>query len=248
MTSDDIDEDVERMIRVNIDKTLFLSQRLASAPPHYLNYVVDTLRNGAQGMFLLPKYMVEDLNSKGSIAEISAFLLDLPLGLHEYYLLLLERMDLRWRPMAKRIFTWVVWVKRPLSLPELKEILEIDGNEYPNLALDAKAACGCLLSIEEGEIRLSHSSVKRFYSNLKHFEKVLSSASLSKLIPMTAWLWRVLVTYLSSSTTNLLVRLNAFLGGAQSLSTVPARSSGMQPFIGYHIAANPEILYPSSGR
>jgi hypothetical protein len=80
MTSDDIDEDVEKMIRVNIDKTLFLSQRLASAPPHYFNYVVDTLRNGAQGMFLLPKYMVEDLNSKGSIAEISAFLLDLPLG------------------------------------------------------------------------------------------------------------------------------------------------------------------------
>jgi hypothetical protein len=73
--------------------------------------------------------------------------------------------------MAKRIFTWVVWVKRPLSLPELKEILEIDGNEYPNLALDAKAACGCLLSIEEGEIRLSHSSVKRFLLESQTFRE-----------------------------------------------------------------------------
>jgi hypothetical protein len=113
-------------------------------------------------MFLLPKYMVEDLDSKGSIDEISAFLLHLPLSLHEYYLLLLKRINLRWRPMAKRVFTWVAWAKRPLSLPELKEILEIDGNEYPSLAMDAKAACGCFLSIEEDEIRLSHSSVKRF--------------------------------------------------------------------------------------
>ena len=171
ITLDHINKDIEKMIRNDIDKTLFLSQRLESAPPHYLKYVVDRLRDGAQGMFLLPKYMVEDLNSKGSIDEISAFLLDLPLGLHEYYLMLLEKMDLRWRPMAKRVLTWVVWTKRPLSLPELKEILEVDGNEYPNLAVDAKAACGCLLSIEKDEIRLSHSSVKRFLVESRAFRE-----------------------------------------------------------------------------
>jgi hypothetical protein len=171
ITPDHISKDIEKMIRNNIDKTLFLYQRLQSAPPHYLGYVVDTLCNGAQGMFLLPKYMVEDLDSKGSIDEISAFLMDLPLGLHEYYLILLERMDPRWRRMAKRIFTWVVWTKRPLSLAELKEILEVDGNEYPNLAIDAKAACGCLLVIENEEIRLSHGSVKRFLVESQSFRE-----------------------------------------------------------------------------
>jgi nucleoside-triphosphatase THEP1 len=171
ITKDNIKDDISTMLHTNINATVFLSRRLASAPPDFTNYVVDKLRDGAQGMFLLPKYMVEDLDSKGSIEEISAFLLDLPVGLHEYYMTIINRIDPRWRPTAKRVFTWIAWAKRPLLVPEVKEIFSIDGDEYPNLVLEIKGSCGCLITIENDEIALSHSSVKRFLLESQTFRE-----------------------------------------------------------------------------
>jgi nucleoside-triphosphatase THEP1 len=162
ITLDEIRGDIGKMVEMDIRKSLFLSMTLAAGPPDFEQYVIDRLRDGAQGMFLLPKYMVEDLDSKASVDEISRFLADLPLGLHEYYMGILQRMDQRWRPLAKRVLTWVAWAKRPLSVPELNEIFSTDGDQFPTLAAHIKGACGCLVVIEKDEITLSHSSVKRF--------------------------------------------------------------------------------------
>jgi len=172
ITRDNIKPDITKMLQTDISETVYLSRRLASdnTPPGFIDFVVTKLANGAQGMFLLPKLMIEDLDSKGTIEEISAFLENLPAGLHEYYMTILDKMDVRWYPMAKRVFTWVAWAKRPLSLAELQEVFSIDGEHYPDLAIDIKGACGCLISIEDEEIRLSHSSVKRFLIESQQFK------------------------------------------------------------------------------
>jgi ankyrin repeat domain-containing protein 50 len=156
-----IRSDIAEVIADAMAKSVDLSEKLKRYP-ETRRCIIENLNHGAQGMFLLPKLMIEDLATKSTLEEFYEFLGDLPVDLRPYYMRILERMDQRWRPMAKRVFTWVASARRPLSLAELNEALCIDGDQYLSLELDIKSACGCLVTIEKEQVRLINNSVKRF--------------------------------------------------------------------------------------
>jgi hypothetical protein len=113
-------------------------------------------------MFLLPQYMVEDLEKESEIHDIYNCLKNLPTSLDEYYMLILQRMDTRRQKLAGKVFTWTTGSKRPLSMNELSLALSLDGSTYVLLESEIKRACGCLLKIDNQQVRLSHSTVKQF--------------------------------------------------------------------------------------
>jgi len=171
---EDIEHDIEAMIEGNIQNSPFILEFLDGVSSDFRDHVVGSLTRGAQGMFLLPKLMVSSLEKKAATSstdEILEFLQDLPLGLYDYYLSILKRTDKRWRPLAKKIFTWVVWGKRPLSIAELQDAFLLDGKRYPKLRVSIKAACNPLVEIDNDEIRVSHSSVKRFFLESTNFKE-----------------------------------------------------------------------------
>lgn len=166
---ENIKSDIQMMIEDNIKRKTYLSTRLEHTSPDFRRHIVRSLCDGAKRMFLLPKRMVEELDSKTNEGEMVRYLEDLPRDLNEYYLRLLKRIHGDWRPMAKKILIWLIWAKRPLPIAELNEVFALDG-AYPQLEMDAKAACGTLVLVEDNTIRLSHTSVKRFFLESCNFK------------------------------------------------------------------------------
>ena len=156
-----IQADVELFIRDQMNQNLDLQEKLAGIP-YQIEYISQTLAASANGMFLLVRYFIEDLALKRTIDEMNKFLDDLPRDVHPYYLKIFNEMDDRSWPFVKKIVAWVTWVKRPLSLVELKEAMSLDGSQYLDLSLDIKLTFGCLIKITNGVVKLSHDSVRRF--------------------------------------------------------------------------------------
>jgi hypothetical protein len=75
-----IKDDITETIENKVDTCPYLVKRSKSSPKTR-RFIVESLRNGAQGMFLLPRLMIEELASRTTAGEIYAFLGDLPVDL-----------------------------------------------------------------------------------------------------------------------------------------------------------------------
>lgn len=177
MTQDKIQKSINCFIETSVRSSEDLVEKL-QGHPQAQGFVLDQLILGSQGMFLLPKFMLQDLALKGTFDEIKDFLNVLPSGLPDYYLKILTRLDPIYHRLAKQVILWAVWAKRPLSLEEMAEIFAQEGSRYLSLQTDIKKALGCLISFEEGRVRCSHSSVKRFFLNALRLRDHPISASL----------------------------------------------------------------------
>ncbi|KAL9634210.1 MAG: hypothetical protein Q9164_004231 [Protoblastenia rupestris] len=157
----DVSNDIKRVVKGLVSGSYELSSKLE----HYSSLkrdVVNGLIKAAQGMFLLPKFMIMDLETKAEVDEIYECLNDVPIDLNSYYISTMSRMDARRRPIAKNVFTWVLRTKRPLSLEEIKAAMSLDGSRFLNLQSDIRSSCGCLIRVENNQVRLSHNTVKQF--------------------------------------------------------------------------------------
>ena len=161
MSSENIQQAINLFIRKSLRKSLDLTEKLEGHPDTY-HFMLSQLEATSQGMFLLPKFMIQDLELKSTVEEIVNFFNDLPSGLHAYYIRILEKIELAWHSLARDVITWAVWAKRPITLDELQEVLTLGGPKRLGLRGDIKKALGCLVSLEGDCVRLSHSSIKRF--------------------------------------------------------------------------------------
>ena len=158
---DDIAGDVKTFVRGLVSESSELSSKLEEHAD-LKREIVRRLTLAAQGMFLLPKFMVVDLETKATVEEIYECLSDLPTDLDSYYASTLARMDARRRKFARKVFTWVLRTRRPLSLAELTAAISLDGSRYLRPEVDIKSSCGCLVKTDNDRVRLSHNTVKQF--------------------------------------------------------------------------------------
>ncbi len=77
--NDDLRDDLGKFVKQSVEGSEALSQKLAGRVA-IVNHIVSSLTSAANGMFLLPKYMVSDLETKSTLDEIYGFLEDLPTG------------------------------------------------------------------------------------------------------------------------------------------------------------------------
>ena len=157
----DIKDDIQIVVEHLVSSSHELSLKLAEYAPLKRD-VINGLVAAAQGMFLLPRFMIADLETKATVKEIYECLDDIPTDLDSYYITTLAKIDARRAAVARKIFTWVLRTKRPLSLEEMKAAMSLEGSRFVNLESDIISSCGCLDKVHAKLVRLSHSTVKQF--------------------------------------------------------------------------------------
>ncbi|KAH9222219.1 hypothetical protein DL95DRAFT_381025, partial [Leptodontidium sp. 2 PMI_412] len=147
----------------------------------------DTLRNGANGMFIWVDIMIKYLRRRTRFfsEQLLESLRDLPTDLGSLYSRILQRLadDKDFRRTSKHLLTWVACARRPLTLEELATSLtvRIGQTEKPIITLsgasDLRQAvndfCGPLVKIQENSfgrqtVSLVHASVKDFLFDQKN--------------------------------------------------------------------------------
>ncbi|KAH7082906.1 hypothetical protein BKA63DRAFT_584033 [Paraphoma chrysanthemicola] len=170
-----IRHDVEKVIHHEMTKNN-LRQKLERTSN--AEVVAEKLLEGSHGMFLLPVMMIKDLASKPTLPAIWKFLEELPTDLHKYYSSILDKIDSTklgvsdksGKGYGKTILTLLAWNKEALSYDQLEDSLTFGGKpDLLDLRSDIKSAFGCLVSLENDMVKLSHPSVRRYITTSPEF-------------------------------------------------------------------------------
>ena len=135
------------------------------------NMIFQRLADGARGMFLWVRLMVEHLAAQMTPNRIVSALKDLPQDLTGVYGRILNDVPISQRFSAHRILQWIVCVTRPLTLSELETAFSIEpGKPFPDPACrmirpkERLRRFGSMIVLEdEGPtVKLVHASLKDF--------------------------------------------------------------------------------------
>jgi hypothetical protein len=126
--------------------------------------IVEKYSEAAHGSFMLAELLLRQIDTDDSASDIlkslkpsktAEELLDRQIG----------RLDSK-RPETKHILSWLVAAERPLSLKEIKALLEVDmdGCAYRPFSADVERTvrqlCTPLVTISDGLVSIRHSSVR----------------------------------------------------------------------------------------
>ncbi|KAJ7585152.1 hypothetical protein C8J56DRAFT_143240 [Mycena floridula] len=121
-----IEEDIRHFVQQKVyEDEAFLHIR----DPRLRETIVETLVQGANGMFLLPFMQLSRLSEQRTDHDIQAILETLPPDLKATYLRCVQQIDaldaVR-RRRAQRVLRWTICASNPLSLPEIATAISID--------------------------------------------------------------------------------------------------------------------------
>jgi len=173
-----------------------------------------------QGMFLLAKFIMDDLQTAGTVREIKARLEEPPLALSDYYQQNLEETGVRLRDRDKAtrrsIYLLLVGAFEPLTAEDISRTLALNTrthsiNEdelFSNPAGEVLRLCAPLVTVVRDQVQFVHTSVKDFLLESvvtrEDSDAFLARKSLSKLSESQ---------YRLSSYAARLLRMNLLAGG-----------------------------------
>ncbi|KAI9872454.1 MAG: hypothetical protein M1830_001605, partial [Pleopsidium flavum] len=202
ITVDDTQSDIYRMVVEEVKQLYLEDESLDQA-------VSRRLIEGANGMFLWIRLMIDQLSQQATIEEVEEALEDLPTGLNDTYGRLLLRI-LNYSPakrtIAEKILRWMVCASRPLSVAELGEALAISGGEdrfnpkkrVINPRKTILDLCAPLIELEEPtqRLKLVHASVKDFLLSTTIRDEASRSLRVDERLTQSE-IAKVCLTYLS---------------------------------------------------
>ena len=159
----EIDKDINLFIKTKAQE---LSRR-KHYPDKLRIHVENVFRHRAQGTFLWIGIVAQVLEDY-KVTEVEKALDLFPPGLDQLYARILLQIDSDRREIAARILRWVVMAVRPLTLPELKTVIEttaersIVGMDPDQRIRYQVSYCGSLLKIKGDEVGLIHQSAKDY--------------------------------------------------------------------------------------
>lgn len=202
ITADDNGSDINRMILEEVSKLGLDDNKLKEQ-------VAQRLNQGARGMFLWVRLMIEQLSQQTTHEEVEEALQDLPDGLNETYgriLLRIQDEKQSRRVTAEKILTWVVCAIRPLTVTELATGLAIAPGEKTfnprkrvinprKIMLDL---CAPLVELDESTqcLKIVHASVRDFLLNFNN-KPTAPGAFLFDKVATQHFITQVCLTYLS---------------------------------------------------
>jgi len=116
-------------------------------------------------------------------------LADIPKTIDEAYERLLMRMGDADRKLAFKIFSWILYARRSLSVGELREALsirrgqtELNVNAMLTVA-DIVASCQGMVIVDDSRfietVRFTHQTVQKFLTRTSHFDNLLPAAEIA---------------------------------------------------------------------
>ena len=164
----------------------FLIHRSLSSYQHFRDQkeddreaIVERITESANGSFVWADLTLEILKKEKSHSSFMQALGKMPvpqsgtLLITETLQMLCSTLDLT-RHDTKRIISWLLVAERPLTLTELKCLLEVDVskgthvNRNTNVEEDIKHACESLLEIREGIVRFRHVTIRHHLLDLSN--------------------------------------------------------------------------------
>ncbi|KAJ5735532.1 uncharacterized protein N7483_000657 [Penicillium malachiteum] len=228
----EIQEDIYSFIRYRLRS----DEILKNLPPLFQSEIESTIFQKADGSFRWVQLSLDDLSAKRSKNAMRQALESLPGTLRETYVSKLEEIAREDWEIARNALFWLSFVKEPLRLSALNEIVVIDET---NMALDEDAMIillricrGLIFQDRNGFVSLEHPSVKEFLtsdwiksSRVQYFSLDSRTGDLKAM--------HICLTYLC---------LDNFKGGCLTYLGNPSRLFKDHPFMLY--AAN---LWPYHG-
>lgn len=164
-----LDQDLRIFTSLAVDRSMQLQEMFASNPT-FIRELKETLLLRSEGMFLLPKLLLQELATKQTMDQMRRVLHDIPPTLSEYYEHFIERIENSWRDFALQVLSWLACALRPLSLEELKAGLDArplasnlgSSHNLASLKFSLEMACSCFVIVRNGRVHLAHSSIKRY--------------------------------------------------------------------------------------
>ncbi|KAJ7591886.1 ankyrin repeat-containing domain protein, partial [Mycena floridula] len=168
--------DIRRYItqRIRDGKEL---QKVVNGDKNLQDEIINKVVEMADGMFLLVRLHLDSLTKKYTPKILREALMSLPKDIHNSYDETMRRIvdqGEEYSQLAHRVFLWLAFAKRALSLLELRHALAVsegmDEMELDALIKDGEfvvSVCGGLVVIEEGEDgsfpRLVHYTTKEYF-------------------------------------------------------------------------------------
>ena len=150
---------------------------------HSREAVVDQLVHAAKGNFLglllTIKFLRQEKSHEGFMKGVKAAK-DAPKALDELIKRLVDALDFS-RPDTNHLLSWMLVAERPLSITEVKNLLQIDLHKKHSVDLktdireDIKASLGALVIFDNGFVRFRHSAIRaQMFNFQKEAKKILS--------------------------------------------------------------------------
>lgn len=150
---------------------------------HSREAVVDQLVDGAKGNFLglllTIKFLRQEKSHEGFMKAVKAAK-DAPKALDELIKKLVDSLDFS-RPDTKYLLSWMLVAERPLSITEVKNLLQIDlqrkhsVDRKTDIREDIKVSLGALVIFDNGFVRFRHSAIRAQMFNFQKEGKKIAS-------------------------------------------------------------------------
>jgi tetratricopeptide (TPR) repeat protein len=132
-------------------------------------YLVSEVLWRADGLFMTARLLVAAIaanDNEKAIEKLDA----LPLGMSQLYARIFEGMSAvlgsKELLIREHVLRWLCIAVRPLRLLEVMNAFTIDSNAFiPNFESAAISACGSLVKVENGVLKLSHFSMRDYLEN-----------------------------------------------------------------------------------
>ncbi|MCJ1437034.1 hypothetical protein MMC27_006419 [Xylographa pallens] len=161
----DMSDDIELLVQASVDG----NPRLRKHSKELKEEIIETLTQGAQGMFRWVQCQLERLAKLKTQGAIRDALTTLPLTLDRTYEDMLCRIDAEDKQLARDILELLTFASMPMDLNEICEYLQItlgmavlDHNKKLTDPKDVLSICGSLLSYQYESASLAHHSVKTY--------------------------------------------------------------------------------------
>ncbi|KAH2444853.1 hypothetical protein KXW63_008947, partial [Aspergillus fumigatus] len=158
----DTKDDIESLVRRRANALIVKSEVDRAAR-------VERILGKSEGSWLWTVLVLNELSNSHSEEEIRQVLAEVPKGMEDLYLRILDVMSKtpRGKGLIKAILVWATSAMRPLTVKELKEALKVDINDkFPRLRESITALCGQLVAIDKFDrVQMVHETARDFLLN-----------------------------------------------------------------------------------
>ncbi|KAH1986511.1 hypothetical protein KXW88_007402 [Aspergillus fumigatus] len=158
----DTKDDIESLVRRRANALIVKSEVDRAA-------LVERILGKSEGSWLWTVLVLNELSNSHSEEEIRQVLAEVPKGMEDLYLRILDVMSKtpRGKGLIKAILVWATSAMRPLTVKELEEALKVDINDkFPRLRESITALCGQLVAIDKFDrVQMVHETARDFLLN-----------------------------------------------------------------------------------
>lgn len=167
------DEHISDDIRLVIEHSISSQPQFRAMKEKDRKSIIQKVFEGSKSSFLWANLIFQSVKNEKTVSAIFDLLDRAPKTVEEVLDRRIASLDTRHQE-TKQILSWVLASERPLTVKEIRELLEIDLDQcahsprFTHVEDDIRHACGSLVIIRDGMVYLRHPSIR---------EHLLSSTS-----------------------------------------------------------------------